>query len=375
MHYDDAMNAAATMPAAPVSTEPTPALPAAWYSDTAQFELEQRQIFRRTWQIGVLATEVTEPGSFATTEVGGIPVVVTRDADGALHALLNVCPHRAMVLASGSGTAKLLQCPNHAWTFALDGAFRHAPRADREPAFCADGLNLRRAAAHEWGPFVLVNLDVEAAPPLRELAAMEESIAAAGLDFHELHQVGPLYDCDIKSNWKIVCENYLECYHCAVVHPDFSKVFDVSAERYALKPDGDLLSAQTPVKSTNNVARQQAVLNTSGTVQGSLWHLLFPAMTINIYPGEGALEATWYWPKDAHTTGQRSAIFLPRGVSEDYARQVTELSMQVGQEDNDLVEKMHRGMASGALERATLMIESEQLLGHFQARVRELIAA
>jgi choline monooxygenase len=350
------------------------ALPAAWYSDAAQAEREQRAIFRRTWQIGVLGHEVAEPGSYATTEVGGVPVVVTRDGDGALHALLNVCSHRAMLLASGSGTAKLLQCPNHAWTFHLDGRFRHAPRADREPAFCTDGLDLRLAAVHEWGPFVLVNLDAGAAPPARELGVVRASIDGEGLDLDDLVLTGPVYDWDIAANWKIVCENYLECYHCAVVHPDFSKVFDVSAQRYALRPDGDLLSAATPVRATQKAEAQQAILRTQdGPVAGSHWHLLFPATTINIYPGEGAVEATWYWPIDAHTTGGRTAVFLPRGTSDTYAKQITELSLQVGEEDNALCAAMHRGMASGAIERATLMEASEQLLVSFQRRVRALL--
>jgi choline monooxygenase len=281
-----------------------------------------------------------------------------------------------MILASGAGRAKLLQCPNHAWTFGLDGKFRNAPRADREPRFCADGLDLRRAAVHEWGPFVLVNLDDDAEPPLRELDVMSRSIAGIGIDMDKLVLTGPVYDWDIKANWKIVCENYLECYHCAVVHPDFSKVFDVSAERYALKPDGDLLSAATPVKETQRVAAQQAVLATqAGPVEGSLWHLLFPSTTINIYPGEGCFEATWYWPIDAHTTGGRTAVFLHEGTSSEYAEQVTALSLQVGNEDNELCERMHRGMASGAIEHASLMQSSEQLLVRFQARVRELLGA
>jgi phenylpropionate dioxygenase-like ring-hydroxylating dioxygenase large terminal subunit len=124
------------------------------------------------------------------------------------------------------------------------------------------------------------------------------------------------------------------------------------------------------------VDAQQAILRTEdGPVGGSHWHLLFPATTINIYPGEGAVEATWYWPVDARTTRGRTAVFLPRGVSEEYAAQVTELSLKVGEEDNALCEAMHRGMASGAIERARLMEVNEELLVRFQGRVRELVGA
>ncbi|HET6505870.1 MAG TPA: aromatic ring-hydroxylating dioxygenase subunit alpha [Baekduia sp.] len=350
------------------------ALDAIAYSDPARSRAEIATIFRTTWQVAVLARDVARPGSYATAEIGGMPVVLTRDRDGVLRGFRNVCPHRAMILADGTGPAKLLQCPNHAWTFTLQGRLRHAPRADREPSFRADGLDLRPVAVREWGPLVLVNVDADAAPPTAELDAMGASIAAAGMDLDGLVPVGPVYDWDIAANWKIVCENYLECYHCAVVHPSFSKVFDVSADRYALAPAGDLLSATAPVKDTRKLDEQQAVLATrSGPVEESLWHLLFPAMTINIYPGEGAFEATWYWPVDAHTTRGRTAVFLPEGATEEYARQVTELSLRVGEEDNALCEAMHRGMASGAIERGRLMEDSEALLVRFQRRVRELM--
>jgi len=350
------------------------ALDATLYADPARARAEIATIFRSTWQVAALAHALATPGSYATAEIGGMPVVLTRDLDGVLHGFRNVCPHRAMILADGAGPAKLLQCPNHAWTFTLQGRLRNAPRADREPSFCRDGLDLAPVAVCEWGPLVLVNVDAGAQPPRAELDAMSASIAAAGMDLDALVPVGPVYDWDIGANWKIVCENYLECYHCAVVHPSFSKVFDVSAERYALAPAGDLLSATAEVKDTRKVDEQQAVLATrAGPVEGSLWHLLFPAMTINIYPGEGAFEATWYWPVDADTTAGRTAVFLPEGASEDYARQVTELSLQVGEEDNRLCEAMHRGMASGAIERGRLMEDSEALLVRFQRRVRELM--
>ena len=156
-------------------------IPATWYSDAAQAEREQRAIFRTTWQIGALASELAENGSYVTVEVGGFPVVITRDNQGKLNALLNVCPHRAMILASGAGKAKLLQCPNHAWTFGLDGAFRNAPRADREPGFCADGLDLHRRvaqAAPRWlapGGHVLIETSERQAPRTAQL------LAAAGL--------------------------------------------------------------------------------------------------------------------------------------------------------------------------------------------------
>jgi len=351
------------------------ALPASWYADEAQAERERREIFRRTWQLAGLAGDVSDPGSYLTADIGGVPVVVTRDQDGVLHGLVNVCPHRGMIIAAGTGSAKLLQCPNHAWSFGLDGRLRAAPRSDMEPRFACEGLDLRPVAVCQWGPFVLANLDAAASPPTAELVRMRESIEQYGLDFDALVPHAAPVDWEIAANWKIVCENYLECYHCAVVHPGFSQVFDVRGDRFALEDRGELLSAFGPVRATRDPQRQQAILDTRGPVADSHWHLLFPAMTINVYPGAGAVEATWYWPHDAHRTGGRTVVLLAPDASPAYARQVLDLSLQVCEEDNVLCEGLHRGLTCGALERPALMEVNERLVVRFQELVRGYLSA
>jgi phenylpropionate dioxygenase-like ring-hydroxylating dioxygenase large terminal subunit len=350
-------------------------LPFSAYADPALLDREQRAIFRRSWQIAGLARDVADAGRYLTTDVAGVPVVVVRDNAGVLRAHLNVCPHRGMVLAEGSGTAKLLQCPNHAWSFDLDGRLRAAPRSDMEQSFDCTGLDLRPASVVEWGPLVLVHLDPEAEAPDEDLALMAESIGRYGLAWDELEPHGEPVDWEIGANWKIVCENYLECYHCAVVHPAFSKVFDVRGFRYALEPRGTVLSATAHVRETRDHAGQQAVLDTSGPVRDSHWHLQFPATTINVYPGFGAVEFTWYWPSGVGTTRGRTVIAFPPGVPEAYADQIRALSIQVGEEDNALVEGLHRGVGSGALEGPRILPRNEALLVEFQRLVVERLGA
>src|SRR5688572_29314759 len=102
------------------------ALPASWYADAEVLALEQQRIFRRSWQYAGRADQVAEPGCFITTEVGGLPLVVVRDRDGALHAHVNVCRHRGHHLVAGEGRCSTLQCPYHAWTYDLDGRLRKA---------------------------------------------------------------------------------------------------------------------------------------------------------------------------------------------------------------------------------------------------------
>src|SRR3982751_5715358 len=110
----------------------TDTLPFSWYSDDDVLRRERAAIFARSWQYAGRASEVAKPGSFLATDAGGIPILVTRDTDGALRAFLNVCRHRGAVLADGCAERSTIQCRYHAWTYDLDGSLRSAPRSDRE---------------------------------------------------------------------------------------------------------------------------------------------------------------------------------------------------------------------------------------------------
>src|SRR5689334_16248021 len=136
-------------------------LPWSWYSDPELLRHEQEHIFRRGWQYAGPVEHAAQPGDFFTCSVGDVPVVVTRDAAGELHALLNVCRHRGSIVAQGSGNRATLQCPYHAWTYELDGRLRAAPRAGEIDVAAVAVLAL---AVETWGPVVFVNPDPAPAP-------------------------------------------------------------------------------------------------------------------------------------------------------------------------------------------------------------------
>ena len=109
-------------------------IPWSWYSDPAVLQIEQERIFRRSWQYVGRADELPEPGSFLATRVADVPVLLVRDGEHVLRAFLNVCRHRGSLLCEGSGTRATIQCPYHAWTYALDGSLTAAPRLARTRA-------------------------------------------------------------------------------------------------------------------------------------------------------------------------------------------------------------------------------------------------
>src|SRR4051794_17584063 len=189
----------------------------AWsaYSDPELPALERERIFAPSWQyVGHTGALADGPGYLAG-RVGDIPVVVTRDREGALRAFLNVCRHRGSVITTGAGARETLQCPYHAWTYGLDGELKGAPRSNREAGFDCEGISLRPASVGTWGPFLFVNPEPAALPLADVLGDLPELVAAAGVEVAELRHHARA-ESSVEANWKLVAENFLECYHCAV---------------------------------------------------------------------------------------------------------------------------------------------------------------
>jgi choline monooxygenase len=141
------------------TTGATRTLPYDWYTDPAVLRLEQDRLFGRSWQYAGRLDQVAEPGQLATAWAGSVPVVLARARDGELRGFVNVCRHRGHVLCEEDTRRETIQCPYHAWTYALDGSLRSAPRADREPGFDRESFGLVGVSVEAWGPFVFVNPD------------------------------------------------------------------------------------------------------------------------------------------------------------------------------------------------------------------------
>jgi phenylpropionate dioxygenase-like ring-hydroxylating dioxygenase large terminal subunit len=319
---------------------------------------ERARIFARSWQYAGRTEQVATPGSFLATDAGGIPILVTRGRSGELRAFLNVCRHRGAVLLEGCGERATVQCHYHAWTYDLDGSLRNAPRSEREPGFDKSEWSLLPASVGTWGPFLFVNPDA-GAPPLDEhLGDLPETLARDididNLVFHSRVEFGA------NANWKIVVENFLECYHCATAHPSFSAEVDVHPDRYLLEAH-DTYSAQfCAAKATGRRGQ---------------FHLLYPNTGLNVFPGPPNLSIGPVLPNGTGRTERYLDYFFAPDVDEDWRREFFAFDDQVGKEDTVLVESVHRGMAAGVLEQGRLLLGSEPLLAAFQGWVAERLSA
>jgi phenylpropionate dioxygenase-like ring-hydroxylating dioxygenase large terminal subunit len=344
-------------------------LPASWYSDPEILRLEHTRIFDRTWQYAGPLELVSEPGSFLTCRAGTTPIVVVRDRGGELRAFVNVCRHRGHEVASGCGRRETLQCPYHAWTYDLDGSLRAAPRSDREPGFDRSEWSLRPALVETWGPLVLVNPRLDALPLAEVLGDLPREAAAHGLDASGLEYRGRSREQVIDANWKIVVENFLECYHCPTAHKSFSRLIDVDPDAYALTTGRWTSSQYGPVQTGDDLP-----YDTRGDVRASQFHFVWPNWSLNVLPGPRHLRVIVFVPVDGDRTASYVDGFWEPGTSDAAIQEITDFGNEVGLEDRELVESVHRGLRSGAIEHGRLLLESEKLIQHFQLLVHDALA-
>jgi Rieske 2Fe-2S family protein len=203
-----------------------PALPRSAYLDDDVWALERERIFAREWTLVGRSADAPETGDWFLGTVADESVLVVRGDDRALRAFYNVCRHRGAQLAPSDGPQSgsapgVLRCPYHSWTYGLDGGFRRAPFIDDADLPC-EALGLHAAGLTEWGGFVFVHLEPAQAVPLAEqLGPIPERIARYPLA--TLRRAVRL-TYDVAANWKVLAENYNECYHCGTLHPELCDI-------------------------------------------------------------------------------------------------------------------------------------------------------
>lgn len=251
--------------------------PASWYTDPEFLAIEERAVFQRTWQPAVRATDVADPGSYASGCIGGMPWVVVRDELGELRAHHNVCRHKGREVVTGAGRAARLVCGYHAWTYDLDGTLRKAPRIAGIEEFESAQMSLAPMAVDTWGPWIFVNGDPYAAPLRPRVAALDATLEDGG--WGALSFAGHR-EWSIGCNWKVYVDNYLDGgYHIPHMHPTLDAQLDMNS--YSTQ-----LFGEYSVQSSGAAAAGDARLTVDPAVRigsGALYAWLFPNFMVNRY--------------------------------------------------------------------------------------------
>ena len=335
-------------------------LPPEWYHDPARFKAEMK-VLESGWQYAGALSQVSAPGDYFTTKVGRIPVLVTRDSQGELHAMVNICRHRSSELVAGVGHGTTLQCIYHAWTYGLDGSLLAAPRSRGDAAFDRAALGLRPLQVAVWGPTVWV-ADADDQPSLAEfLGPVVAEFDRTGLRTDALTWRARR-EYPMRIDWKTGVENILECYHCPTVHPSYAGVVDLNNYHYETGPNYS-------VQSTVLRAQRQDAYDTAGGVTDGVYVYVWPNAMLNVNPGIGHFHVNYARPDRAGRMTMVNDFYFVPEVSVSDADDYVDFQDTVSREDIAPVESVQRGLESGAQSSGRLITSAESLIQHFQGLV------
>lgn len=335
-------------------------IPSAWFTEPRFHDLDSEAIFARTWQGVGHEARLPEEGSWFLTDVAGDPVVVVRDRTGEIRAFYNVCRHRGGPLATADGCGRVLQCEYHGWTYQLDGTLRGVPHWNLVELFDREDYGLVPIQVESWEEQIFVNLDPEAVPLDRVLGGISERISPVRPGQMQNYR---RVEYDVRANWKVYVENFLEGYHVPIVHPELMTLYDFRSYKTETY---DWYSLQT-----SGLTNEQNIYEREGG--GEAWYYcVFPNYMLNILPGR--LQTNLVVPVDHQNCRVIFEYFYDDIESEAARRKIDEdiaFADRVQDEDIDICEHVQRGLNSRGYDRGRFSVKFESGVYHFQNLVRE----
>ncbi|MFI5805164.1 SRPBCC family protein [Streptomyces sp. NPDC051561] len=355
-------------------------LPGASYTDPALFAREQEHIFEAMWVCAVRAGDLDRPGAYRTVDVGRESVLITRARDRSVRAFFNVCRHRgARLCAEEAGEVRrAFQCPYHAWTYDLTGKLLAAPNLTRMPDVGRTEYGLTGVATREWLGYVWVCV-AEEPPPFEEVTqdvvarlGDTESIEHYGIDHLAL---GKRIRYDVRANWKLIVENFMECYHCATIHPELTDVLPEFADGYAAQyyvghgaAFGDGVKGFT-VDGSEGLDRIPGISQERDRRYYAI--TVRPQVFLNLVPDHVILHRLYPVAVD-RTVVECDWLYLPYVVESgrDISRSV-ELFDRVNRQDFEACERCQPAMSSRMYARGGVLVPSEHHIGEFHGWIQQ----
>ena len=207
-----------------------------YYLSDQLFALERERIFFREWFCAAREEQIPNPGDYLVRDVAGESVLVVRTRDGGLAAHYNVCRHRGSRLVPECGDGNFtggIRCPYHSWTYTLEGALRTAPFLEEADGLAKGDLSLHPVGVESWGGFIFLHLTPADAKARGQTLAAQLGGVPERLRRYPLSElrVAKRIEYEIAANWKVMLENYNECYHCGPVHPELCRLVPAFKQR------------------------------------------------------------------------------------------------------------------------------------------------
>ncbi|KAJ3547160.1 hypothetical protein NM208_g1659 [Fusarium decemcellulare] len=337
------------------------ALPSSWYREPAMYELERRAIFSKRWLLVTHRSRFVKPGDYLRYEEAGFSFFLCLDRQNNLNGFHNICRHRAYpVITQESGNAIILSCKYHGWSYGLSGNLAKAPRFDTMPDFDKEGNGLFKLHTHiDLRGFVWVNLDAKEKPSVPWNDDFLGSDSQSRLvDFNMVdYQFDHAWTMNGDYNWKTLVDNYNECYHCGVAHPEIAKLSDLTT--YDVETTGGQIRHFVKDKPEHDSGLRVAPTfffpNASVTMTTKYFYLMRVV------------------PTSATTTCMQYEVFRHKDATDDEFQEIDRFFKQVENEDKGLCNAAQRNLNAGTYTTGDLHSFNEKGVLYFQQHIREAV--
>jgi phenylpropionate dioxygenase-like ring-hydroxylating dioxygenase large terminal subunit len=362
-----------------VSKTPSTSLHSSMYYSPEVYDLERRAIFSKRWILISHQARYREPGDFVQYEMAGFNVVVVKDKALNIVAFHNICRHRAFPLVQiPSGRARIFSCKYHGWSYDLNGKLTKAPRFSNGSVDGFESSSIRLFPIHvhvDRNGFVYINMDARDEPEISwesQYGQIDQQavLLNSGIEWDKVEydftwtKEGPF-------NWKLMQDNYNECYHCLTAHPDVART--TSLDTYYVVPGspGSYISHFSEPKSS-------AITSFDETrFAGRSATHLFPASHFSPNPGTGFMHLMRTVPTGPTATRQEYDVYklnTPNASPEAHQR-MTEFYQKVTQEDIDLCVEVQKNMQRSVFSSGPLHPFHEEGVIAFQETLKGILSS
>ena len=318
------------------------------------FADEQRKIFAKHWLLVGHQSQISKPGDYFVAKAAGESVIVVRDQRSTIRGFYNVCRHRGTRLKQDAcGHASAIQCPYHAWTYGLDGRLMGAPHMDEVPDFDKADYALHAVNLALWEGFVFINLT-------NSPQSLEEWLTPLLGRFSHWNlarlRSARRIEYDVRANWKLIFENYSECYHCPGVHPTLAKVSPYDSAENDLV-EGPFLGGFMKINQGASLTMSgQACALPVSAIKGEdhdrvFYYSIFPNMLLSMHPDYVMVHQLWPQSPD-RTLIFCDWLFHPEAFAREDFRpdDAIEFWDMTNKQDWQVCELSQQGIASRAYE-------------------------
>ncbi len=332
------------------------ALDPSFYTRRDIYDFEMQEIVGPCWQVVAPSSAVANTGDVIAREIAGVPIVIVRASEGKLNGFYNICPHRAGPIATCDQQGlKRLRCGYHGWAYDFEGQLKIAPEMQDAEDFDRASIRLTPIDAMEWNGLIMARIGK--GPDFETLYGGIIDIAGESALSNLVHHTSIRYE--VKANWKIYVDNFLEGYHLPFVHPGLTQLVDYGDYKTELGPYWSL--QRSPVEESGPY----------GAGEG-LYFFVYPNTMLNIMPGR--LQTNRVVPTGLDTCIVEFDFYYAPGA-EARAEEDLKFSDLVQEEDRTICEHVQKGLTSGVYKPGRLSPSREAGVWHYQNLLRDAYAA